>query len=104
MASTLAQTTLSGVATGAGTTIDFTDARAKVTAVMLPSGTITDGLVALEASQDGLNWVVVHFFDPLGGNQFFSQREGAFRYWRGNVTRPVAGGGAVRVTLMEADR
>lgn len=105
MASTLPQVTLSGVtATGAGTTIDFVDARSKVTAVLVPSGTITDGLVAVEASQDNVNWVVLHFFDPLAGNQFYSAVNCAFRYWRGNVHRAVAGGGAVRATLMEADR
>lgn len=106
MASTTPQTTLSGKATGAGVTIDFTDAKAKVTAVLVPSGSVTGGLVALEASQDGVNWVTVYIFDPgfTAANQFYSNTNGAFRYWRGNVTSPITGGGSVSATLMEADR
>lgn len=105
MASTSAQTTVSEKGTaGAGTTIDFTDAKSKVTMVLVPSGAITGGLVAMQASQDNTNWVNVHVFDPVvATNQHFSTVEGAFRYWRANVLAAITGGGSVTATLMEAD-
>lgn len=105
MASTAAQTTLSGKGTaGAGTTIDLTDAKSKVSFVLIPTGTITAGTVALQASQDNTNWVTLYVFDAKrSGNQFYSNINGAFRYWRGNVLTAVEGG-TVTATLMEADR
>jgi hypothetical protein len=104
MASTAAQTTLSGKVSGAGTTVDFTDAKSKVTMVLVPSGAITAGVIAMEASQDGTNWVTVHIFDPvIAANQFYSIENGAFRYWRANVASTVTGGGSVTATVMEAD-
>ncbi len=105
MASTSAQTTLSGRTSGAGTTIDFLDAKAKVSMVVIPSGAVTEGIIAMEASQDNANWVTVYIFDMgASGVQFHSTANGAFRYWRGNVLRAVTGGGSVTATLMEGDR
>lgn len=105
MASTTPQTTLSGKTNGAGTTIDFTDAKARVTMVLIPTGTITGGLVQMQASQDNTNWVVVAVLDPvIRTNQFHSSSVGAFRYWRGEIVSAVTGGGSVSATLMEADR
>lgn len=106
MASTTAQTSLSGVSSsGAGTTVDFTDARRNVTAVLTRSGTVTGGVVQVQASHDGLNWVTLYYFDPvISTNQHFSNTAGAFRYWRGVVARDLAGGGSASMTFMEADR
>lgn len=105
MASTSAQTSLSGKATTQdGDTIDFTSAKSRVSAVLVRSGTITSGLVHVQASHDGTNWVVVHTFDPsISGNQSWNADLGAFRYWRGSIPRTVAGGGTISVTFMEAD-
>ena len=104
MASILPQTTLAARASGAGTTIDFVDARSRVSIVVTQSGLITEGLVAMEASHDGTNWVVIAVLDVgFPGNQFYSATNGAFRFWRANVVRNVTGG-TVTATLMEADR
>ena len=105
MASTSAQTTISSKTSGAGTTIDFTDAKSKVTMVLIPSGTITGGLVTVQASQDNTNWVDLYVLDPaIPANQFYTSDSGAFRYWRGSVSAAITGGGSVTATLMEADR
>lgn len=106
MASTTAQESLTGVkAAGAGTIIDFTDAKRWVSAVVSTSGTVTDGLVAVEASHDGTNWATRHLFELREGVvESYDSQSGAYRYWRANVRRAVAGGGTVKVTLMEADR
>lgn len=105
MASTSAQTSLSAKATMQdGNTVDFTSAKSRVTAVLVRADTITSGLVHVQASHDGTNWVVVHTFDPaISGNQFWNADPGAFRYWRGSIPRAIAGGGTVSVTFMEAD-
>jgi hypothetical protein len=105
MASTLPQVTVAGAsAAGAGTTIDFLTARSSVSMAVIPLSTVSGGIVAMEASQDNTNWVAVYIFDlGVGGNQFYSVTNGAFRYWRGNVHSAVTGGGTVRVTLMEAN-
>lgn len=105
MASILAQQTLSGAtASGAGTTIDFLDARTNVAMVVAPSGTITGGLVAMQASQNGTTWVTLYTFDPtIAANQFYAA-SGAFRFWRANILVALTGGGTVSATLMEADR
>lgn len=106
MASTAAQSTLTTrAAVFNGATVDFADARGRVTMVVIPSGTVTAGLVAMEASQDGTNWVTLAVVDPtFGVNQFHSNTAGAFRYWRGSIVSAITGGGNVSATLMEADR
>ncbi len=86
-----------------GTTVDFTTAKANVSGVMGVTGTVTGGLVVLEASHDGTVWVNVASLVPdTGINQFFSSPSGAFRYWRANITSAVVGGGTVSATFMEA--
>ena len=106
MASSAPTATLAAASSvSTGTTVDFARARSRVTAVVVPSGTITGGLVTLEASQDTTNWVNVYVFSPMTGrNEFYSTTGGvAFRYWRCNVATAITGGGAVRATLMYAD-
>lgn len=106
MASTSAQVTLTDAKTGAGASIDLLDARRNVSAVLVASGTVTDGQVAVEASQDGVSWVTRHLFEiPAASTvQSYDSTTGAYRYWRASVARPVTGGGTVKVTLMEGDR
>lgn len=105
MASTTAQASIDAKATTQdGTTVDFTTAKSRVSAVLVRSGTITAGLVQVQASHDSTNWVVVHTFDPgIAGNLFWNATSGAFRYWRGSIPRTISGGGTVSVTFMEAD-
>lgn len=104
MASAVADTLLTNATTGTGTTIDFTTAKRNVSVVMIPTGTITGGAVAIEVSHDGTNWaqmLVMHIaLRPGIHSHDFSH--GAYRYWRANVLVDIAGGGSVSATLMEA--
>lgn len=104
MASTTAQVSLTNATTGTGTTVDFATAKKTVTAAMVVGGTVTAGVLLVEASQDGTNWI------PLGSvavdegrNRGISFTGQAYRYWRGRVVADVSGGGRVAVTFMEAD-
>lgn len=105
MASTSAQVSLDGAKSGTGVTVDLADARRNVSAVLSVSGTVLDGLVAVEASQDAVNWVTRHQFPAHGDSvQGYDSSTGAYRYWRASITRAVSGGGSVKVTFMEGDR
>ncbi len=104
MASTIAQTSLDGK-DGVGATVDFTDARRNVSAVLSVSGVVAEGVVVVEASQDAVNWVTRHLFPVHEDSvQGYDSMTGAYRYWRASATRPVSGGGTVKVTFMEGDR
>ena len=100
--SSAAAATLTTVTTGTGTTVDFAVARSNVTLFVQPNGTVTGGVVAMQASQDGVNWVRLAASAQLatGSNQFISLTGGAFRWFRGVVTETVTGGGTVTATLM----
>lgn len=104
MASTTAELSVFDVkVVGPGTTVDFLAAKAKVTMVMVLAGTVKGGLVAMEASQDNTNWVMVHVLDAgVAANQYRDNVDGAFRYWRTNVLSTITGGGSVTTTFMEA--
>lgn len=104
MASTEAQVSLNAAsAAGPGTTVDFTAAKRNVTAVLVPSASLTSGIVLVEASQDNVNWVVLKTVELTARSNFAVPLQGvAFRYWRVNVARSV-GGGTLRATFMEAD-
>lgn len=104
MASATAVVSLNGVSSGNGATVDFATAKRNVSAVLVPSATITDGLVVLQASHDGVNWVRMSTFaaSRISGVRSFDFSRGAYRYWRGVVSRGIVGGTVV-VTFMEAD-
>lgn len=88
---------------GPGATVDFSTPKRNVSQVIVVSGPITGGLVALEASQDGLNWVSHTVVDVSQGiNLAVDNRYGAYRYWRSNAITQVTGGGNVTTTFMEA--
>lgn len=99
-----AVTSLSAVkGAGPGSTVDFSVPKRNVSQVIVVSGLITGGLVAMEASQDGLNWISHTVVDVSQGiNLAVDNRYGAYRYWRSNVVAAVTGGGAVTTTFMEA--
>lgn len=104
MASTSAQATLTTASNaGAGTTVDFTSAKKNVTMVVVPSASLVGGVILVEASQDSTNWVTLRTIDVSArGNYSIHMTGMAFRYWRANIARAVAGG-TVTVTFMEAD-
>ena len=86
---------------GPGTTVDFTSPKRNVSQVIVVSGLITGGLVAMEASQDGVNWISHTVVDVSQGiNLAVDNRYGAYRYWRSNVITAVVGGGTVSTTFM----
>lgn len=104
MASTLAQTSMAGAtAAGPGSTVDFLTAKKTVTAVIVVSATLSEGVVTIEASQDNLNWIPLRTC-PMTDMQSMAVplSDVAFRYWRANLA-VAAVGGTVRVTFMEAD-
>lgn len=104
MASTLAQVSLNGAsATGEGTTVDFATAKRVVSAMIVPSATLSAGIVTIEGSMDGSNWATVRVIELTERvNAVVNLTDYALRYWRASVARTV-GGGTVRVTFMEGD-
>lgn len=105
MPSTTAVTSLSGKGTAGdlGATVDFTTAKSIVSAVIIPALGSTDGMVVIQASQDGTNWVDMATVDILRGGvpRSYDNIIGAYRYWRSNVLTRI-NGGSVTVTFMEA--
>lgn len=103
MASADSVTSLTNAKTGAGATADFVTAKRNVSVVMIPSGDITGGAVAIEVSHDGINWVqaLVMHIALRPGNHAHDFSHGAYRYWRANVLAAIAGG-SVTATFMEA--
>ena len=96
--------TLTAATTGNGTFVTFGDAKSNVTLFVQPMGTVTGGVVDLEASHDGTNWVVIASSAALatGVNQYIALSGGAFLWFRGTVSEDVTGGGSVTATLMYA--
>lgn len=104
MASIVASPSLSQVSTGTGTTVDFTVAKSRVSAVFSVRNTVTGGVVDIQASHDGTVWVNKHSFGARQSkNMFYDNSVGAYRYWRAIVVDNIKGGGDCSVTFMEAD-
>lgn len=103
MASAAAVASLTDASTGEGATVDFATAKRNVSVVMIPSGTITGGVVAVEASHDGITWVsvVIMHIHLRQGAHSHDFNSGAYRYWRASVIRDIVGG-TVSATFMEA--
>lgn len=105
LGSTAATATLTtATAVGAGVTVDYANAKSDVTMAVIVTGTVATGVVRLEGSQDGVNWVKLADTAMLatGVNQQLTFSGGAFRWFRGNITETVTGGGTVAATLMFA--
>lgn len=104
MASADSLASLTNAKTGTGVTADFVTAKRNVSVVMLPSGDITGGTVAVEVSHDGTNWVqaLVMHIALRPGNHSHDFSHGAYRYWRATVLADITGGGSVTATFMEA--
>lgn len=104
MASTIAATSMSaGGAVGSGSVVDFLTAKKSVSCVIVPSATLSEGIVTVDASMDNTNWVVQRTVDVTGRENYAAHFSGmAFRYWRATVVRTVSGG-TIRVIFMEAD-
>lgn len=104
MASALASTSLSSATSGTGTTVDFLTAKRNVSVVVLPSGAITGGTVAIEVSHDNANWIpaLTMHVALRPGNHSHDFSAGAYRYWRANIIQDITGGGNVTATFMEA--
>lgn len=100
-ASTTPITTLSGVTTGTGAVADFTRAQNDITMAILVSGTVTAGVVALDVSQDGTNWIMFSTANlTTNTNSKLTATGEAWRYARGRVTTNITGGATVTCTLM----
>lgn len=99
----VAATTLTAQGTtGAGTTADLGSARANVTLVITTSAGVSAGAVALELSQDNVNWFRrTAVTTNTASTVFQDSAVGAWRYARANVTTGITGG-TVSATLMAA--
>jgi hypothetical protein len=87
---------------GPGATVDFVTAKLNVSMAVVVSGSITSGLVGMEASHDGAAWIPHTVIDVTTGlNQGVDNRSGAYRYWRSTVVAEIVGG-TVSATFMEA--
>ena len=94
-------TTLSAATTGTGTTVDFTRAQNDITMALLVTGTVTAGVVALDVSQDGTNWIMFSTANLASNtNAKLTATGEAWRYARGRVTTNITGGATVTCTLM----
>lgn len=102
--STSGVTSLSAATSGNGATVDWGSARQNVSMFILVNGTVTSGVVDLQVSQDGTNWVKISSSATLatGVNQQLTLSNSAFRYARGAVSTAVGGGGSVTTTLMSS--
>lgn len=89
---------------GAGSSVDLTVAKSQVSMAVVVNGTVTGGVVVLEASHDNTNWVKVGSVGPMatGTNRSCQLANGVYRYFRAHIVTAITGGGSVSATLMEA--
>lgn len=99
--SVTATTSLSGVTTGTGTTVDFGSAGVNITMAILVTGTVTAGVMGIDTSQDGTNWVANGTVNlTTSTNAMLSVSSEAWRYARARVTTNITGGATATCTLM----
>lgn len=99
-------TLTAATSTGAGLSTDFGSAKSNITMVVSQTGTVTAGVVSLQLSQDGTNWV--HFANTGAlstalGNLAISASGEAWRYARANITSAIVGGGSVSASIMAVE-
>lgn len=101
MPAVIAVPTLANATSGTGATIDFGQMFSNVTMQVNVNGTVTGGIVAIDVSMDGVNFVTTSFTYPLatGANQKVSISEEAWRFARARITTPITGGGSVTVFM-----
>lgn len=88
-------------ATGAGVVADFGAAKQQITLAITASAGVSAGAVALEVSQDNVNWFRSTPATQSAPGVTQVNQGGAWRYARGNVTTIITGG-TVSATLMGA--
>lgn len=99
--STTATTTLSAVTTGTGTTVDFARAQNDITMAIIVTGTVSAGVMALDVSQDGTNWIQFSTSNlTTNTNVKLTATGEAWRYARGRVSTNITGGATATCTLM----
>lgn len=100
--SLVAASTLVAIAgAGPGTTVDFGSGKARITIAILAGAGVSAGAVALEVSQDSVNWFQNAPTTLTAPGVTSATVIGAWRYARGNVTTAITGG-AVGATLMSS--
>ena len=96
----IASTTLSAQsATGAGTVADCGSGKQNLTIAVTARAGVSDGVVALEVSQDNTNWFRTNGSALTAPGVTATTVNGAWRYARGNVTTTITGG-TVSATVM----
>lgn len=92
---------LSSATTGTGATVDFGNPTSDMTAMIIVNGTVTAGVVTLDTSMDGTNWVANNLTTALltGVNQKIDVTGEAWRFARARVSTTILGGGSVTVQI-----
>lgn len=98
---TTATPTLTAATTGNGATFDAGSAMANFSMAIVPSAGVSAGVVDLQVSHDGTDWIKISSSAALlaGTNQQLTLSGSAFRYARGVVSTDVVGG-TVTATIM----
>lgn len=101
--SVTATTSLTDATSGTGTVVDFGCAVSNVSLMIVTNGTILAGVVTLDVSQNGSDWVAQASSTALAtsANQKISATGLAVRYARARISTAITGGGSVTCTLME---
>lgn len=98
---TTATTSLTAATTGTGTTVDFGSAKSNITMAILVTGTVSAGVVTMDVSHDGTNWVPDGTVNPATGiNSMLTVSAEAWRYARARISTNITGGGSVTCTFM----
>lgn len=99
--STVATTSLTAATTGTGTTVDFGFAGANITMAVIVVGTVTAGMMAIDLSQDGVNWVQDGTVNLVTNtNAMLNVSAEAWRYARARVATNITGGAVATCTFM----
>ena len=98
---TTAVTSLTAVTTGTGTTVDFGSAKSNITMAIMVVGTVTAGVMGVDLSQDGTNWVSDGTVNLTSNtNTMLNVSAEAWRYARARVTTNITGGATATCTFM----
>lgn len=99
--SATATATLTAVTTGTGTTVDFGTGTNDITMAILVTGTVAAGMVALDVSHDGANWVQFSTVTPVTNtNTKLTSSAEVWRYARGRIATDITGGATATCTIM----
>ncbi len=96
-----ATTSLTAATTGTGTSVDFGASKSNITMAILVTGTVTAGVMGMDTSQDGTNWVSDGTVNlATNTNTMLTVSAEAWRFARARVTTNITGGATATCTIM----